>query len=354
MARTPGRHRAVAVPSRSRRHGLVLGATAVVVAAAALSSWAATAPAGSDGMATAAAADAEVRPTLLEKARADREFRSADPSTSTAAPAPPAIELPGGGRSFFPDRRVVALYGKPGVDGLGVLGQQDLPSTIARVQATAAEYQAVSDRPILPTLDIIATVADTSPGEDGDYSRATSVDDLRPWVQAAAEAGVYVVLDLQPGRSTFLEQARAYEELLRLPNVGLGLDPEWRVGPGQVPGYTRGTVGAAEVNEVQGWLAGLVQEGRLPQKLLVVHQFVDSMIADKMLIHADRPEIAVLFQMDAQGPTITKGLAWKDVLQDAPAGTAFGWMNFVTLDEPMLNPADTLAQQPRPDMVSIQ
>ena len=81
---------------------------------------------------------------------------------------------------------------------------------------------------------------------------------------------------------------------------------------------------------------GNCEDGRLPRKLLVVHQFVDSMIADKMLIHADRPEIAVLFQMDAQGPTITKGLAWKDVLQDAPAGTAFGWMNFVTLDEPML------------------
>lgn len=352
MAHSSGRHRAVAVPTRSRRRGVVAGVAALVVGAAALSSWAATSPAGAPEAESTRAVSAAADVTPLEQPRADREFRTAEPTTT--APAEPVIELPGGGRSFFPAHRLVALYGKPGVRGLGVLGEQDLPGTIARVQATAAEYQAVSDRPIMPTLDIIATVADTSPGPDGDYSRPTSVDELRPWIEAAAAAGVYVVLDLQPGRSTFMDQARVYEELLRYPNVGLGLDPEWRVGPGQVPGDTRGTVGAAEVNEVQEWLAGIVTQGRLPQKLLIVHQFVDSMIADKALIHADRPEVAVLVQMDAQGPTITKGLAWKDVLQDAPAGMAFGWMNFLTLDEPMLNPADTLAQQPTPDLISIQ
>ena len=40
---------------------------------------------------------------------------------------------------------------------------------------------------------------------------------------------MYVVLDLQPGRSNFLDQAKLYEPLLRLPHVGLALDPEWRL-----------------------------------------------------------------------------------------------------------------------------
>lgn len=355
MARTPGRHRAVPIPVRSRRRGVVLGVAAVVVAATAVSSWAATASSNPDpiGPGRAVAMAGPTMSALVDQPRADREFRAAEPP-SASTPAPAAIELPGGGRTLFPDRRMVALYGKPGVDGLGVLGEQDLPATIARLKATAAEYQAVSDRPVLPTLDIITTIADVSPGPDGDFSRATSVDDLRPWVQAAADAGVYVVLDLQPGRSTFLAQAQRYEELLRLPNVGLGLDPEWRVGPDEIPGETRGSVSAAEIEEVQTWLCGLVVAGRLPQKLLIVHQFVDSMIVDKTQIRTDRPEIAVLIQMDAQGPTVTKDLSWKDVLQDAPAGTAFGWMNFATLDDPMLNPADTLARQPSPDLVSIQ
>lgn len=332
----------------------MVGVAALVVGAAAVSSWAATGPTGeAPDAASSGAAELSVA-AVLDQPRADREFRSADPTSTSSAAAEPVIELPGGGRTLFPDRRLVALYGKPGVNGLGVLGQQDLPATIARVQSAAAEYQAVSDRPVLPTLDIIATTADVSPGEDGDYSRATSVDDLRPWVQAAADAGVYVVLDLQPGRSAFLDQAKKYEELLAYPNVGLGLDPEWRVGPDQIPGDTRGSVSAAEIEDVQGWLAGLVDAGRLPQKLLIVHQFVDSMIVDKARIRTDRPQIAVLIQMDAQGPTVTKDLSWKDVLQDAPAGTAFGWMNFATLDDPMLGPADTLARQPSPDLVSIQ
>ena len=41
---------------------------------------------------------------------------------------------------------------------------------------------------------------------------------------------MYVVLDLQPGRTDFLTQAKRYEPLLALPHVGLALDPEWRLG----------------------------------------------------------------------------------------------------------------------------
>ena len=71
-----------------------------------------------------------------------------------------------------------------------------------------------------------------------------------PDVQAAAAAGQYVVLDLQPGRTDFLTQARRYESLLTEPNVGLALDPEWRLAPDQVPLRQIGGVDASEVEHL--------------------------------------------------------------------------------------------------------
>jgi len=120
----------------------------------------------------------------------------------------------------------VALYGHPGTAALGVLGEQDLPGSIARVQKLAASYAALSDVPVVPTFEIIATTASSEPGADRDYSSESTVESLRPWVDRAAAAGMYVVIDLQPGRADSLSQARRYIDLLRLPNVGLALDPE--------------------------------------------------------------------------------------------------------------------------------
>ena len=71
-----------------------------------------------------------------------------------------------------------------------------------------------------------------------------------------------MVLDLQPGRSDFLSQAKQYASLLEQPNVGLALDPEWRLGPHQVPLRQIGRVSAAEVNRTSAWLADLVTRER--------------------------------------------------------------------------------------------
>ncbi len=70
-------------------------------------------------------------------------------------------------------------------------------------------------------------------GRRADYSSETEIGVLRPYVDAAKAAGIYVVLDLQPGRTDFLTQAKRYAELLAEPHVGLALDPEWRLKPNQ-------------------------------------------------------------------------------------------------------------------------
>lgn len=82
---------------------------------------------------------------------------------------------------------------------------------------------AFAKRPVIPTFEIIATIASAS--KDKDYSSVASVAKLRPWVQAAQRAGVYVVLDAQPGRSDFLSQAKRYASLLKMPNVGVAHQP---------------------------------------------------------------------------------------------------------------------------------
>ncbi len=160
------------------------------------------------------------------------------------------VQLPGGGRVLFPGHLLVALYGHPGTPSLGALGQQDLQASITRAQDEAKAYRTLTRVRVMPAFEIIATVAEGSPGPDGDYSYQTPVAVLRPWVLAAEAAGMYVILDLQAGRASLLAQAKRYESLLELPNVGLALDPEWKLGPRQLPLQQIGSVSATEVNAV--------------------------------------------------------------------------------------------------------
>ncbi|MBF4579978.1 hypothetical protein [Frigoribacterium sp. VKM Ac-2530] len=272
----------------------------------------------------------------------------------SVAAARSGAELPGGGQQFFPDRRFVALYGAPGTSALGVLGEQDVAATVQRAADTAAGYQASSDRPVVPMLELIATVAAGDAGPDGDYSNELDPDRLRPYVEAAAAAGQYVVLDLQPGRTDFLTQARRYESLLTEPNVGLALDPEWRLAPDQVPLRQIGGVDAAEVNGVSTWLADLVDAHSLPPKLFVLHQFRSSMLRDRAAIDLSRPELTTLVHVDGQGSQPDKQATWRALHDGAPA-VAWGWKNFYDEDEPMLTPEQTMTEvSPVPDLVTYQ
>src|SRR5690606_2862260 len=117
----------------------------------------------------------------------------------------------------------------------------------------------------------------------------------------AAAAGQYVVLDFQPGRSTFLSQVQQYEDLLAYPNVGIALDPEWRLTDDQVHLAQIGSVSAAEINEVVTYLADFVRERTLPQKVIVLHQFQLRMITDRQDLDMSRSEVALLIHADGLG-----------------------------------------------------
>jgi hypothetical protein len=264
------------------------------------------------------------------------------------------VLLPAGRQVIFPGRRFVALYGHPGNGGLGVLGEQDVQAAIARAKRVAASYAGLVREPVVPTFEIITTVASASAGADGDYSRESSIAKLRPWVDAARRAGVYVMLDLQPGRTDFLTQAKRYEELLRQPHVGLALDPEWRLKPDEVHLVQIGSVTAAEINRTGAWLAQLTRDNHLPQKLLMLHQFRLDMIINRPTVRTDYDELKVLIHADGFGSAGQKFNTWRALHGNAPPNVYWGWKNFYDEDKPTFTPGQTVNVRPSPVFVSYQ
>ena len=262
--------------------------------------------------------------------------------------------FPNGGRTLFPSYRLVALYGVPDTPVLGALGEQPIDATIDRVKALAALYQPLMNEHSLPTLEIIATVASAFPEPDGSYSYRLRDDTLRQWISAAKEHGTYVVLDLQPGRSDFLSQAQQLEPLLSEPNVGLALDPEWRLGPAQLPLVQIGSVNIDEVNQTAQWLATLTARHHLPQKLFLLHQFQLSMLPERETLDTSHPQLAYAIQMDGQGSQPAKLDTWQAITTAAPANVYFGWKNFYKKDLPTRSPEDTMALSPKPWYISYQ
>jgi len=255
---------------------------------------------------------------------------------------------------LFPGHLLVALYGHPGTPGLGVLGQQDLAASIARARAMAATYRTLSRVPVVPSFEIIATVAEGSPGPAGTYSYETPVSQLLPWVREATADGLYVVLDLQPGRASLLSQAEHYQSLLELPDVGLALDAEWKLQPGQKPLQQIGHVDIGEVNSVVSWLAALTARYDLPQKLLVLHQFQLAMLPGERDLDTGHRDLAIVIHMDGQGTPTVKQTTWDAVTGAAPRGVFFGWKNFLVKDHPMLTLSQTMTRTPVPVMISYQ
>lgn len=275
---------------------------------------------------------------------------SGDGTRAARRPPPPPPELPGGGRTIFPDRRVVAYYGTSGTAVLGTLGRGTPDQAGRRLMGQARAYR-TRRRPVLPAFELIATVASSFPGPDGLYRNRRPLADVRRYLRAARRIGALLVIDVQPGRADFFAEARRYAALLREPDVSLALDPEWSMGPGQVPGQVIGHTDAATVNRISAWLAELVRRHRLPQKLLVVHQFTEQMIADRPAIRR-RPGLAVTLNVDGFGTQADKRARYR-ALRPRPPLYA-GFKLFYTQDVGLLRPGQVLRLHPRPLFVVYQ
>ncbi|HEY3209913.1 MAG TPA: helix-turn-helix domain-containing protein [Actinomycetota bacterium] len=259
-------------------------------------------------------------------------------------------ELPRGGRRLFPGHLVVALYGSPLTHRLGRLGLGPPSFAAEALRDQARAYEGT--RPVLPALEVVSTVARGRPGPDGSYTNLLSEDRIEAYLAQARALRGLLIIDIQPGRRSFADDVTRYESFLEEPDVGLALDPEWRVGPGEIPGRQVGRVTAAEVNQVIDYLAAIVRRHDLPQKLLVIHQFTPLMINDRHRLHVP-PEIALTFDIDGVGGRTAKIANYED-LAVGPRGSHQGIKLYYTRDVGLIAPWEILSLQPQPDLVVYQ
>ena len=156
--------------------------------------------------------------------------------------------MPRGGHEVFPRYRLVGYAGLTGARTLGRLGTGPLDQRVSELERRAAHY--AGGREILPVLEVIATIVQGSPGRDGRYRIRIADKQIETYLKAARKHRALLLLNIQPGRSEFLPEAKAYERWLRLPDVGVALDPEWAMDAGQVPGRAYGHSTGAELDDV--------------------------------------------------------------------------------------------------------
>ena len=277
----------------------------------------------------------------------DGETRAGKDPDKPTKPKPPP-ELPRGGRRIFPRYRLVGFYGAPQDDALGALGIGS-PSQMARRLRKVSRSYRRGGRPILPTFELIATVASGAPGADGKYSYRQPAAVIDRYLRAARKERALLLLDVQPGRANFMEEVRRLRPWLEQPDVSLALDPEWRVGPGQIPGKVIGTVSVEEVNRVMRYVRGIVRDKRLPQKLVLIHQFTPDMIPNKQRILRPR-ELAVTINIDGFGDQPNK-IAKYTELVGADRGFHHGFKLFYEEDTNLMSPKQVLRLRPKPEIV---
>lgn len=262
--------------------------------------------------------------------------------------AKPAAQLPGGGRRLFPDRRVVAFYGNPRDDELGALGIGSPASAARKLVAQAKPYN-LKARPVLPAMELISTVATAAPGPSGEYRDRVSFDMIRRYLRAARKVKALLVLDIQPGRGQFGPEIERLRPFLREPDVGLALDPEWHVGPNDLPGKVIGTTDADVVNAAASYLSKIVKDDNLPEKLLIVHRFTDNMITrSDRLEHA--PGVQTVINVDGFGTNSVKVAKYHAFVRSTPTMRR-GFKLFYKEDVKTMSPKSVLALSPRPDVV---
>ena len=276
-----------------------------------------------------------------------RYLVASDAEVAWRFPDPPLV-------SALESAQVVSYYGHPGVAAMGVLGAGTPEQAADGVAELAVRYDALNgDRGVIPALHLITGVAQARPGADGRYHARMSSERVREWVELAREREQLIFLDVQIGLADPLGEVRALEEFLREPHVHLALDPEFATHGRGKPGIVIGSLDGVTIDAVQAYLAELVREEMLPPKLLVLHQFLDSMLPGAEQGYADHPEVEIVIDMDGFGPAFVKLTKYRwyalgDYAERAAIKLFFLW------DAPLLTPADLQSLDNPPDLVIYQ
>jgi hypothetical protein len=251
----------------------------------------------------------------------------------------------------LPVNRVVSVYGAPQL-GATIVGRKSPEEATGKAVRLARRYEAADDaRPGLPALDLIATVATRDPGSDGKYRTRQLPSLIDTYLEAARDHGARLMLDIQPGRSSFRREVRALSPWLREPDVDIALDPEWNVGRRGVPGQSVGRVGPRQVNRVSELMARIVRENDLPPKLLVIHQFREDSVRKEDRVVQRPGNVSVVLNFDGIGSPSAKAAGYRALIDPDLYN---GFSVFVRLDSDVMSPDEVVALRPPPDFLLYQ
>ena len=262
---------------------------------------------------------------------------------------PPALRL----EPLSSGGQIISYYGNPYSASMGILGAGDLETIGARLEEHAALYDRLNGaRSVVPAMHLVYAVAQYHPTDNGLYLQYVNDEDVRRYISYTREHGMLLFIDLQIGRSTVQSEVEKVLPYLRYPNVHLALDPEFAVSDPEVPGTDLGSLNARDINDAQQMLDQLAEQEGLPPKLLIVHQFADSMVQSGDAIES-YPNVELIFDMDGFGPAAIKRVKYEDLARRSYAANA-GIKLFFDYDPDLMSEEDVLRLQPSPALVIYQ
>ena len=260
--------------------------------------------------------------------------------------------------AILPFKRIIAYYGNLYSKKMGVLGQYPKDEMFARLEAEVKKWEVADpETPVVPALHYIAVVAQGSAGADGKYRSRMPDSEIDKVISMASEINAIVFLDIQVGFSDVQSEIPRLEKYLKLPQVHLGLDPEFSMKSGIRPGKVVGTYDATDVNYAANYLANLVKQYNLPPKVLIVHRYTEKMLTNYKNIKP-LPEVQILMHMDGWGGKSKKINTYQQFVATQPVqftGFKLFYKNDV-LDPgtTLLSPEELLKLNPRPSYIQFQ
>jgi hypothetical protein len=278
------------------------------------------------------------------------EQQKASPSVPPSADARP--QLPRGGTQLFPRYRLVGYSGGEASAAFGRLGIGNLDARVREIERTGRRYT-TDGRTLLPVLELITVIVQGKPGRDGLYRSRIEDAQIARYLAAARRHKALLLLNIQPGRAAFLPEVQSLQRWLAQPDVGIALDPEWAVGPGQTPGQVFGQTTAKELNQVGRYLSAFTESRGLPEKAMVVHQLASRIIHRVQDVKA-HPGVEVVLSVDGIGSRGSKEETWRKLVKPLPKAVRPGFKLFFEEDRKhgkLMTPGQVLRLKPRPDYV---
>jgi len=223
--------------------------------------------------------------------------------------------LPG---AVLPFKRIVAFYGNMYSKNMGVLGQYEPVAMRKKLMAEVKEWEdADPATPAVPALHYICVTAQATAGPGGRHNLRMPFSQIDKAIEMAKPINALVFLDIQVGFSTVQAELPLLEKYLKMPNVHFGIDPEFSMKEGSVPGKRIGTFDAADINYVTAYLSALCIKYNLPPKVFVVHRFTKRMLTNYQNIRL-RNNVQFVMDMDGWGGPESKKGTYKYFVQAEP------------------------------------